>query len=220
MFEPINMNFDERVVIDTSNEAWIPSPSKKVNRIPLEREKPESGHVSSVVEYLPGSEFPAHTHPNGEEIFVLDGVFSDEHGDYPAGTYLRNPSGTSHSPFSKKGCKLFVKLEQFQKDDQAHFSINTTEKEWLAGHGGLEVMPLHSFGTENVALVKWPPGEKFIPHTHFGGEEIFVLSGEFIDDLGRYPKGTWIRSPHLSSHHPWVEEETVILVKTGHLQKK
>ena len=78
-------------------------------------------------------------------------------------------------------------------------------------------MPLHNFEHENVALVRWPAGERFQPHSHFGGEEIFVLSGEFRDEHGQYPTGTWIRSPHLSEHFPFVEQETIIWVKTGHL---
>ena len=78
-------------------------------------------------------------------------------------------------------------------------------------------MPLHIFNSSETALVKWPKGEKFLPHSHFGGEEIFVLSGVFKDEHGEYPEGTWLRSPHLSQHHPWVDEETIIFVKTGHL---
>ena len=91
--------------------------------------------------------------------------------------------------------------------------INTINESWHQGHGNLKVMPLY----EQTALVKWPKGERFIPHKHWGGEEIFVLSGTFIDEHGNYPKGTWIRSPHLSEHFPYVEEETIIYVKTGHL---
>jgi anti-sigma factor ChrR (cupin superfamily) len=79
-------------------------------------------------------------------------------------------------------------------------------------------MPLHSFGAEQVALVKWPAGERFQSHTHFGGEEIYVITGEFKDELGSYPEGTWIRSPHLSSHNPYVEQNTLIWVKVGHLR--
>lgn len=78
-------------------------------------------------------------------------------------------------------------------------------------------MPLHSFETRSTALLKWPRGEKFLPHRHYGGEEIFVLSGEFRDEHGIYPKGSWIRNSHLSNHHPFVEEETIILVKVGDL---
>lgn len=219
MIENINLDFTEKIVINTSEQDWLKSPSPSVLRKPLERDGAESGHTTSVVQYLPEASFKPHPHPLGEEIFVLEGVFSDENGEYPAGTYLRNPPGSSHAPFSRKGCLIYVKLNQFHPDDKKQVVIKTDATPWVQGHGGLEVMPLHQFGTENVALVKWPKNEKFLPHRHFGGEEIFVLSGEFQDEFGKYPKGTWIRSPHLSEHHPFVEQETIILVKTGHLLK-
>ncbi|MEM8713622.1 MAG: cupin domain-containing protein, partial [Planctomycetota bacterium] len=88
---------------------------------------------------------------------------------------------------------------------------------WSQGHGGLRVKSLHVVGAESTALVYWPAGERFLPHRHYGGEEILVLSGTFRDEHGSYPEGTWIQSPHLSEHHPYVEEETLIYVKTGHL---
>ncbi|MFC3194790.1 cupin domain-containing protein [Marinicella sediminis] len=213
----INMDFSKRLVIDTGKQEWQASPSPSVLRKPLAREAAESGHATSVVKYQAGASFNSHQHPRGEEILVLEGVFSDEHGNYPAGTYLRNPPGTSHAPFSKPGCVLLVKLCQFQFSDQTQLKIDTRKQPWQPGIGGLQVMSLHNHGHERTALVKWPPGEVFQPHTHFGGEELFVLSGTFRDEHGQYPKGTWVRSPHLSSHHPFVEEETIIWVKTGHL---
>lgn len=215
-----NMDLSKKVVIDTNLEKWLDSPSGGVKRIPLEREEAESGHTTSIVEYLPGASFKKHFHPKGEEIFVLEGIFSDENGDYGPGTYIRNPPGTSHAPFSVEGCKIYVKLNQMDETDTNKVVINTKETEWRAGHGNLEVLPLYSFLTEGVALVKWPKDERFQKHAHFGGEEILVLKGEFIDEYGKYPKNTWIRSPHLSTHFPYVEEETVILVKTGHLPPK
>ncbi len=211
------MNFDERLAINTQKQEWQPSPSATVWRKPLEREAKESGHTTSVVRYEPGASFKQHSHPYGEEILVLEGVFSDEHGDYPAGTYLRNPPGSKHSPFSNEGCVILVKLNQFDKRDLSEVRVNTNTAEWLQGQGGLQVMPLHNFEHEHVALVKWPVGEVFKPHKHSGGEEIFVLSGTFKDEHGEYPKGSWIRNPHMSQHHPYVDEETVIWVKTGHL---
>ena len=215
--QPINMDFDQQIVIDTEAMDWIASPSGQVWRKPLEREAAESGHTTSIVRYEPGASFPPHPHPMGEEILVLDGVFSDENGDYPAGTYLRNPPGSRHAPFSKEGCTLLVKLDQFAADDSATVRVDTAQAAWLPGQGGLEVMPLHDFEGEHVALVKWPAGERFQPHRHFGGEEIFVISGEFRDEFGSYPKGSWLRSPHMSQHYPYVDEETVIWVKVGHL---
>lgn len=213
----LNMNFAQRVVIDTESMPWVASPAKGVWRKPLEREDAESGHTTSVVRYDAGSRFNTHPHPMGEEIFVLEGIFSDEQGNYPAGTYLRNPLGSQHAPFSDQGCTILVKLNQFDERDSASIRVNTHTQAWLPGIGGLEVMPLHEFEHEHVALVKWPAGERFQPHRHFGGEEIFVLSGEFADEHGRYPKGSWLRSPHMSEHFPFVEQETIILVKTGHL---
>jgi anti-sigma factor ChrR (cupin superfamily) len=215
--ESLNMAFDRPVVIRTDDQPWIPSPSPTVWRKPLAREHAEHGHTTSIVRFDADSYFPEHSHPLGEEILVLDGIFSDEFGDYGPGTYLRNPPGSRHSPFSRQGCRLFVKLEQFDPEDTAPVRIDTRSDRWLPGQGGLRVMPLHEFRGEHVALVWWPAGERFQPHTHFGGEEILVLSGEFRDEHGRYPTGTWLRSPHMSRHHPFVDVETVIWVKVGHL---
>lgn len=217
MSEPLNLDFNQAIVIDSEKMEWIGSPATGVLRKPLEREAAESGHVTSIVRYEPGSRFNAHFHPLGEEIIVLEGVFSDEHGDYPQGTYIRNPPGSRHAPFSDKGCVIFVKLNQFHSEDLERVVIYTKEQAWLPGQGNLSVMPLHEFQTQHTALVRWPAGERFLPHRHWGGEEILVLEGEFCDEHGHYPKGSWIRSPHLSEHHPYVERDTIILVKVGHL---
>ena len=213
----LNMDLRQRVVFDTARQDWMASPSSKVWRKPLERAAAEHGHATSIVRFEAGSSFPRHEHPLGEEILVLDGVFSDEYGDYGPGTYIRNPPGSAHSPFSREGCELFVKLDQFHPEDTQPVRIDTGTAEWLPGQGNLQVMPLHDFRGEHVALVDWPAGELFQPHTHFGGEEILVLSGELKDEHGSYPSGTWLRSPHLSRHQPFAEEPTVIWVKVGHL---
>jgi anti-sigma factor ChrR (cupin superfamily) len=213
----INMDFSQQVVIDTAQQDWVASPMPGVWRKPLAREDAERGHATSIVRYDPGASFSSHDHPLGEEILVLAGTFSDQTGDYDAGTYFRNPQGFRHAPFSAEGCTILVKLHQFSPEDSAHVIIDTRATGWSPGQGNLQVMPLHACGSEQVALVKWPAGERFSPHTHYGGEEIYVIDGEFIDEHGRYPAGTWIRSPHLSQHHPYVERDTLIWVKVGHL---
>jgi anti-sigma factor ChrR (cupin superfamily) len=213
----LNMDFSQKVTIDSKKQSWVVSPMPGVKRIPLAREDAERGHATSIVRYEPGARFSAHDHPSGEEILVLEGIFSDESGDYPAGTYFRNPEGFRHAPFSKDGCVILVKLHQFQEADRARVCIDTNKAKWMPGIGGLQVMPLHECGTESAALVKWPAGEHFQAHTHFGGEEIYVISGEFIDEHGSYPAGSWIRSPHMSRHDPYVEQDTIIFVKVGHL---
>lgn len=213
----LNMDFSKTACLLAKDRHWITSPADGVSRVPLEREAAESGHTTSFVRFQPGSFFPAHSHPLGEEIYVLDGVFSDETGDYPAGTYLRNPPGSRHKPFTREGCTLFVKLDQFQQDDDQRVIIRPEQQQWRPGIGNLKVVSLHVHDAESTALVYWPENEVFQPHTHWGGEEILVIKGRFIDEHGEYPAGSWIRSPHMSKHFPRVEEETLILVKVGHL---
>jgi len=113
-----------------------------------------------------------------------------------------------------------VKLYQFAAADTAQFAIDTREAAWRPGViEGLQVQPLHSHGTEHTALVRWAPGTIFNRHTHWGGEEIYVLEGSLEDEFGHYPEGTWIRSPHLSSHQPASPSGCTIFVKTGHLHE-
>jgi anti-sigma factor ChrR (cupin superfamily) len=95
--------------------------------------------------------------------------------------------------------------------------IDTRTAQWYQGLiPGLKVMPLMRQGTGST-LVKWDPQTYFNPHKHFGGEEILVISGVFEDEFGRYPAGTWVRSPHMSQHQPFSKEGCTIFVKTGHL---
>ncbi len=216
----LNQNFNNKAIVDSNSSKSVTSPCNGVSRILLERnEDTEYAISTTLVEFAPNSSFDEHTHDFGEELLVLEGVFSDEHGDYPAGTYLRNPHGSRHTPFSKVGCKLLVKLRQFQKFDVKKIKINTKNEKWLPGLvEGLSVMPLHNFEHESTALVKWKPNTKFNLHKHYGGEEIFVISGTFYDEFGKYPKYTWIRSPHMSQHQPFtLNEGALIFVKTGHL---
>ena len=214
----LNADFNERVVLLPDAHAWIASPSAGVTRRMLDRIGDEAVRATSLVRYAPGSAFPEHAHPQGEEIFVLDGVFSDSTGDHGPGSYLRNLEGFCHAPGSALGCTLFVRLRQFADDDRATVRIDTARGEWRPGLvPGLQVMPLHAHGTEHAAVVDWAPGTVFKPHTHWGGEEIFVLRGVFEDEHRRYPAGSWPRSPHGSKYTRFSREGTTLYVKTGHL---
>ncbi|HMA30817.1 MAG TPA: cupin domain-containing protein [Casimicrobiaceae bacterium] len=214
----LNADFNARVVIDTKTAPWIPSPEPGVERKLLDRVGDEVARATSIVRYAPGSAFVAHEHALGEEFLVLGGTFADESGEYPVGTYVRNPPGSRHRPSSASGCELFVKLRQFRPEDGSRIVIDTRHADWSPGLvPGLTVLPLHEFGSEHVALVRWAPGTRFQAHTHWGGEEILVLEGVFSDELGEYPAGSWMRSPHLSRHQPFSEPGCLIYVKVGHL---
>jgi anti-sigma factor ChrR (cupin superfamily) len=215
----IHSDLSERIVLHTDRLAWHASPIQGVVRQMLDRVGEEIARATSVVRYAPNTVFTPHTHDGGEEILVLDGCFSDESGDYPAGTYLRNPPGSRHVPFSTDGCTLFVKLRQFAQNDSQALRLNTRATDWYPGLvPGLSVMPLHEHDGVSTALVRWAPNTVFNPHVHPGGEEIYVLDGVFHDEFGVYPKGSWIRSPRYSKHAPFTKEEgALIYVKVGHL---
>ncbi len=213
-------DFTKREVVRPGDEDWRPSPMPGVDRMMLDRIGAEVARATTIVRYAPDSTFSEHSHDGGEEFLVLAGTFNDEHGSYPTGTYVRNPIGTAHSPFvAADGCTILVKLQQFDAADQDQKVIDTHTADWHPGAApGLTVLPLHSFEGENVALVRWAPNTTFQAHQHWGGEEIYVIDGVFHDEHGSYPKGSWLRSPHLSSHTPFTKEEgALIYVKTGHL---
>lgn len=216
----INADLSQHIVVDTNNTKWQASPSGTVWRKPLYRQGGEFGPVTSIVKYEADGKFRTHSHPEGEEILVLSGEFCDDHGRYPTGTYLLNPDGTQHAPYSDQGCTLFVRLRQFDGPDRKQVRIDTASSEWHPGiMDGLSVLPLYSQANypENMALVRWQPETYFHEHTHPGGEEILVLEGKFEDEHGVYPRGTWIRGPHMSRHKPFSKEGCLIYVRVGGL---
>jgi anti-sigma factor ChrR (cupin superfamily) len=214
----IRADFSQREVVLPGDSPWVPSPMTGVERRMLDRIGGEVARATSLVRYAPNSRFSAHVHGGGEEFLVLAGVFSDEHGDYPAYTYVRNPIGSQHAPHSREGCTLFVKLHQFAADDTAHVIIETRTAAWRPGPiDGVVVQFLHAHGTERVVLERWAPHTRLAPRAQAGGEEIYVLDGAFEDAQGRYPTGSWLRSPAGSPHALHSREGCTLYVKTGHL---
>jgi anti-sigma factor ChrR (cupin superfamily) len=216
----LNADFSKRIVVRPDDYRWVDSPIPGVERMMLDRIGDEVARATSLVRYAPDSTFSRHVHTGGEEYLVLDGEFGDENGQYPAGTYVRNPIGTSHAPrVGQAGCVIFVKLQQFEADDRRQCVIDTRDAEWSPGLvDGLTVLPLHEHLREKVALVRWAPNTQFQPHRHQGGEEILVIEGEFRDEHGSYPAGSWIRSPDQSRHAPFTGDQgALIYVKVGHL---
>lgn len=203
------VSFTERLVVQTHDVDWSRDPG-------LGAEVKRLDELTCLVRLAPNEELPFEN-SRGEEILVLEGDISRETDLFEAGTYLRFPNGPLRVLRSENGGTFFLKRQPFAPSDTERVTTNTRPATWLPGQGRLEVLPLHEHEGRSTALVKWPAGERFVPHQHWGGEEIFVLSGTFLDEHGTYPKGTWLRNPHLSTHHPFVEDETTILVKVGHL---
>ncbi|WP_394241322.1 cupin domain-containing protein [Halopseudomonas laoshanensis] len=214
-FTPLNMDRRLAVLVRPGDQHWLDAPQAPVRRWPLEREAPESGEVTSLVEYLPGARFPEHRHPNGEEILVLSGVFSDEGGDYPAGSYLRSPAGSRHSPFSQPGCQIFVKLNQFAQGDMTTLRLEPQQLCWQTLDQGMEQAQLHTFATECSSLQRYTkamPVPLPLPDQTRG--EILVLEGSLTLDGEPLPAGSWLRVPSFDALRLTAAENTRILVKT------
>ena len=210
----------QRAVVDSTSLPWMASPSAGVERRLLERDGGEVARATSVVRYQPGARFAAHDHDGGEEIFVLQGELCDELGRYTAGTWIKNPVGSRHAPCTETGCLLLVKLRHLDPADQVRQVIDTRQGEWGPGRAaGVDGLTLDRFGDTLTGLVRFSPGARSTFHSHPGGEELFVLEGSFADEHGHYPTGTWVRSPHGSSHLPYSEEGCLLFSKTGHLPR-
>jgi len=218
----LHADFSKPAVVRTAAMQWQSSPGAGVWRKRLElRGAAESGRVTAIVRYDPGSRFPPHEHPDGEEILVLQGIFADEHGSYPAGTYLLNPEGFRHAPRSEEGCVLLVKLRQYPGNDRGHRVVDSNTAAWQASEPpGREVLPLYeeTGHPERMRLARLAPGARVPEHDHPGGEEIYIIAGTLADAQGSYGQGTWLRFPDGSRHQPFSDEGCTLYVKTGHLR--
>src|SRR5262245_37593580 len=176
----LNADFTKRVVVHAASLEWKASPMPGVERRMLDRIGDEVARATSIVRYAPASFFSPHVHGGGEEFLVLDGVFQDEHGDFPAGCYVRNPPKSHHRPGSKPGCTMFVKLWQFDLADRAHVVVDTSKKALrdVAGRDGVKALQLFRDVREDVRLEEWVAGAaiEFGPD---GGLEVLVLAGGF-----------------------------------------
>lgn len=214
----LHADLTSRAVVNSLELDWLASPMAGVHRRMLDRKGGEVARATSIVRYQPRSFFSSHTHSGGEEFLVLDGTFSDEHGDYPAGTYVRNPVGSSHTPFSKEGGTIFVKLQQFHPQDRAPVCIDTKTARWHPGLvTGTRVLSLHRYKSEVVSLISCEPGVVFPESLYPGGAEILVLEGELNDAQERHKKGAWIRNPPGSSQRHHSAGGCLFYLKTGHL---
>ncbi|MEM9059832.1 MAG: cupin domain-containing protein [Pseudomonadota bacterium] len=192
----LNADFSKRVSMHADDMPWKASPMPGVDRRMLDRIGDEVARATTIVRYAPDSAFSSHVHTGGEEFFVLDGVFSDEHGDFPAGSYIRNPPESSHTPGSKPGTTIFVKLWQFDMSDRTHVRIDTNKARYVADseRHGVAVLPLFHDEREDVAMEKWDPGSE-VEIDATDGAELLVIDGGFDIDGETFTRQSWLRLP-------------------------
>ena len=212
----LNTDFSKRVVIHSDQLEWLASPMPGVDRRMLDRIGGEVARATSIVRYAPNSKFSAHTHSGGEEFIVLEGVFQDEHGDFPTGTYVRNPPTTSHTPGSDDGCTIFVKLWQFDPDDRTQFR-KTMADELAAPVNGVATAELHRDAFEIVSYSHLEAGAT-LSKTDAGGIEMLVISGSIAESGETLSKGAWLRLPEGEVLNVTAGDDGAkVWIKTGHL---
>lgn len=181
----INADFTKRVAVHFDNSEWVASPAAGVERKMLDRIGDEVARATTIVRFAPGSAFSAHTHDGGEEYLVLDGVFQDETGDFPVGSYVRNPPTSSHTPSAAEGATILVKLHQFDPQDRTEVrrSIN-----------GDSDVQLFKDDHEDVFVRTWAAGD-VVELDARDGMEVFVISGRFEEAGEEFSTWDWLRLP-------------------------
>mgnify|MGYP006080084919 CR=1 FL=1 len=217
----INADFEQRVAVHSARMPWLDSPMAGVSRRPLDRVGDEVARATSIVRYAPASRFSSHVHTGGEEIFVLEGVFQDEHGDFPAGSYIRNPPQSSHTPGSSAGCVIFVKLWQFEAQDPTHVRLDSNFMQAItaADHPGVSIIPLYMDQAEAVSIHHWQAGA-VVDIDLPGGAEFLVLEGEFREADEVLSSQAWLRLPCESKLHAIAGSlGAKVWVKQGHMNR-
>ena len=215
----LNANFNERVSVHAAKLQWKASPIAGVERRMLDRLGDEVARATTIVRYAPKSYFSPHVHTGGEEFFVLEGVFQDEHGDFPAGFYIRNPPKSKHTPGSATGCTIFVKLWQFDLADRTHVRIDTNKMAFITDRErqGVEIMPLFRDNCEDVRLERWAPGATVALEAS-NGMEVLVLAGSFSEGGEVFERQSWLRLPKGSTALATVGIHGArVWIKRGHL---
>ena len=216
----LNADFSKRVATHAARLPWIASPIAGVDRRMLDRIGDELARATSIVRYAPGSHFSAHTHGGGEEFLVLDGVFQDEHGDYPPGSYVRNPPTSRHTPGSAPGCVLFVKLWQFDLKDRTEVRRDAQALVYMPveGRPGVETAALFQDGREDVRMERWQPNASVALDLP-GGGEFLVLDGAFDEGGESFAPQSWLRLPPQGRLSATAGVNGCTLwVKSGHLR--
>lgn len=216
----VNADFSQRVMLHGDSIAWEPSPMAGVDRRRLDRVNAQNDRVTTIVRYAPDSQFSSHVHTGGEEFIVLEGVFEDDYGDWPEGSYIRNPPQSSHTPGSKAGCIIFVKLWQFDPEDRTFVHAQRHKLGAVADRDreGVLSSPVFKDEREDVRFEQWQAGAKFTLNAE-GGAEVFVIEGGFVQGGDELRRHSWLRMPAGSDvgiqagpqgAHVWI--------KTGHLR--
>lgn len=214
----LNADFSQRALVRFTEGEWVASPMPGVRRRMLDRIGNEVARATTIVRFDPGSAFSAHTHDGGEEYLVLDGTFQDEDGDFPTGSYVRNPPTSSHTPAAQEGATILVKLHQFDAADRTQVQIDSSKADWSETAPGVETLELHDDDREHVSMERWSAGTTRTLDAS-GGLEVFVIEGSLSDSVDALGQWDWLRLPVGATFEATAGEGgACVWLKTGHLR--
>lgn len=213
----INADFNERTLVHFAESDWVASPMAGVERKMLDRIGAEVARATTIVRFAPGSAFSAHTHDGGEEYLVLDGTFQDEDGDFPTGSYVRNPPTSAHTPAAQDGATILVKLHQFDPADRTQVQIDTGKVDWIEAREGVSSLALHADDRETVSMERWDAGVRREIDAS-GGLEILVINGSLEESDDTLARWDWLRLPVGATFEATAGANGAqVWIKTGHL---
>jgi len=201
----VHSNFKLFAATNFDATKYIASPAYGVNRFMLDRIGEEKARATTIVEYQPNSKFPKHTHIGGEEFLVLKGTFKDQYGEFPAGTYVRNPIGSEHAPWvDDDGCTIMVKLLQMAETGEGtaplHVDLDKAKNDIgkTTEYGTIADL-YHNENTGERVQMCWLDADKSFPVDELclGGEELFVIQGslQLPQNEETYSEWGWLRFP-------------------------
>jgi hypothetical protein len=191
----LNEDFSKRTLVHAGDTEWVPSPMKGVDRRMLFRIGEEKARATSIVRYAVGSSFSRHGHPGGEEFLVLDGIFQDESGDFPVGTYVRNPPGTGHAPKSDGGCTILVKLWQFKESDRERIVQRPGDAHSGQPRDGVADTRVLFEGADELVMMEDWQADATVVVSNPNGLELLVLNGSFKEGDDTLNRWSWLRLP-------------------------
>jgi hypothetical protein len=194
----VNVDFNIPVSVETKLIDWQMSSINGNNKKYFERFERTKYYITVLIQFPAGRTFRKFGHEGGMELLVLSGVFSDSDGDYGAGSYVRNPAGTYHQPFTSNGCTVLLKLGRFQPMDRKRVVIDTMNSahRWLpVADPGVSRLALHHFSEEDIYLYRIR-SECWITFKHENhGLELFICNGSISVKGDLYVPGDWLRYP-------------------------
>ena len=230
----IELNADKKnsVLVNVDGAAATQAAGQTdVKRTMYERVGGEVARASTKVTFKPNTPFPSHVHDGGEEFVVLSGVWKDKWGNFPKYTYIRNYIGSSHEPsIGEEGCEIFVKLRQMSAkvSELEHWSVDFSRANnesvrlyqgWSKNeHTDTEYRELFESPYERVYAEYLEPKSVINDKIPKGGQEIFVIDGEFEDALGKHKEHSWARygADGESRERKAGAEGALLYVKEGH----